>query len=253
VTGTPADVDGAWSIGGKPHGGYLLRMLAERAVDEAHPHPMAVSAHYVSSPDPGPATIEAERLRTGRRVATTRTRLLQDRLRVEALVTTGRYDASVTPLWTDSAPPQMPPLEECPRSEAEAFPGFRVGHLDFVDVHPDPATTGYARGAPSGRPVVRTWIRMAGGRDTTALDLLVLADALPPITFDLGIAGWVPTVELTVLVRGLPAPGWLVAEQRGRLLQGGWLDEECDVWDSTGRLVCQARQLAGYQEPAQQA
>jgi hypothetical protein len=77
-------------------------------------------------------------------------------------------------------------------------------------------------------------------------DLLVLADALPPVTFDLGVPGWVPTVELTVLVRGVPADGWLVAEQTAELLLDGWLDEVCRIWDSRGRLVCQARQLAGY-------
>ena len=79
----------------------------------------------------------------------------------------------------------------------------------------------------------------------------MLADALPPVTFDMGVPGWVPTVELTVLVRAVPAPGWLVAEQRAQLLQDGWLDEECSIWDSRERLVCQARQLAGYRLPSQ--
>jgi hypothetical protein len=37
---------------------------------------------------------------------------------------------------------------------------------------------------------------------------------------------------------------------RTRLVQAGWLDEECEIWDSTGQLVAQARQLAGYREPA---
>ena len=76
--------------------------------------------------------------------------------------------------------------------------------------------------------------------------LLVFADAMPPSTFDLGLFGWVPTLELTVHVRGLPAPGWVQVVQRATLLRDGWLDEECEVWDSTGRLVAQARQLAGY-------
>ncbi len=249
ATEHPALIDGSWSIGGKPHGGYLLRMLAERAVDDVHPHPLAVSAHYVASPDEGPATVETERLRTGRRVATTRSRLVQDGLKVEALITTGRYEETAQPLWSDTTPPQLPPVEECERSPAEPFEGFRVGHLDYVDLHLDPGTTGYLRGEPGRTGVVQGWIRMAGGRESTALDLLVLADALPPITFDLGVPGWVPTVELTVLVRGLPAPGWLIAVQRARLLQGGWMDEECELWDSRGQLVCQARQLAGYREP----
>ena len=37
--------------------------------------------------------------------------------------------------------------------------------------------------------------------------------------------------------------GWPVV--RGQLWQGGWFDEEAEVWDSAGRLVAQSRQLAG--------
>ncbi|MDQ3503483.1 MAG: thioesterase family protein, partial [Actinomycetota bacterium] len=55
------------------------------------------------------------------------------------------------------------------------------------------------------------------------------------------------------LLRCLPAQGWLRVVQRAKLLHGGWLDEECEVWDSSGQLVAQARQLAGYREPDQLA
>lgn len=243
----PIDIDDSWSIGGKPHGGYLLRALAEHAVDEGHPHVMAVSAHYLSSPSPGPAVASVERLRTGRSVASSRASLVQDgRRRVEALVTAGRYDPGAEARWTDSEPPALPPVEDCPRSPVEAISGFTVGVLRHVDLHLDPAVTGWWRGEPGGQAEVRGWARMSEGRDATPLDLLVIADTLPPVTFELGLAGWVPTVELTVLVRGVPAPGWLRVVQRARLLQDGWLDEECDVWDARGRLVCQARQLAGF-------
>jgi hypothetical protein len=46
------------------------------------------------------------------------------------------------------------------------------------------------------------------------------------------------------LLRGLPAPGWLACEAHTRLVADGWFDEEASVWDSTGRLVAQSRQLA---------
>jgi hypothetical protein len=32
---------------------------------------------------------------------------------------------------------------------------------------------------------------------------------------------------------------------RGQLWQGGWFDEEAEVWDSAGRLVAQSIQFAG--------
>lgn len=244
------DLDASWSIGTKPHGGYLLSTMAGLALDEDHPHPMAVSAHYVASPDAGPATVEVERLRTGRSVASSRLRLSQDTVRVEALLTAGRLSHDAEVLWSTGEPPALPPLESCPRAPAERPDGSRIGQLDHVELRIDPATAMWAVGAPAGRAVVRAWLRRDDGNDPSVLDLLVFADALPPVTFDLGLMGWVPTLELTVLVRALPAPGWVRAVQRARLLQGGWLDEECDLWDSEGRLVAQARQLAGYRVPA---
>jgi hypothetical protein len=243
-------LDDRWSIGGKPHGGYLLREAVAPLLTEAHPHPLAVSAHYLRSPDPGPAAVELDTLREGRRVSQHRSRLLQGgQTCVETLVTTGPLDPDAEPFWSSSEPPVMPPLEDCPRSLAEPVPGFRIGHLDFVDLRPDPGTVRFISGHQTTPGRVSAWVQMNEG-GSSVLDLLLLADALPPVTFDLGLPGWVPTVELTVLIRGVPAPGWLVAEQRARLLQDGWLDEECDIWDSRGRLVCQARQLAGYRVPS---
>jgi hypothetical protein len=77
----------------------------------------------------------------------------------------------------------------------------------------------------------------------------MLVDALPPATFDLGTTGWVPTLELTCHVRAVPAPGPLAVRQRVRHVAGGRVDEECDVWDSTGRLVATGHQLAGVRIP----
>jgi hypothetical protein len=48
-----------------------------------------------------------------------------------------------------------------------------------------------------------------------------------------------------VYVRGVPAPGPLMVRQRARLVQADLVDEVCHVWDSRGRLVAQANQLAG--------
>jgi hypothetical protein len=37
---------------------------------------------------------------------------------------------------------------------------------------------------------------------------------------------------------------------RGQLWQGGWFDEQAEVWDSAGHLVAQARQFAGARSAA---
>jgi hypothetical protein len=46
-------------------------------------------------------------------------------------------------------------------------------------------------------------------------------------------------------VRRVPAPGPLYVRHRARLVEADIVDEACDVWDSRGRLVAQATQLAG--------
>ena len=60
----------------------------------------------------------------------------------------------------------------------------------------------------------------------------------------MGRPGWAPTVQLTALLRGRPAPGWLRLEAVSKVIRGGWFDEDYTVVDSAGQLVCQARQLA---------
>ena len=243
-------VDESWSVGGKPHGGFLLRSAVELALDEGHPHPLAVSAHYVSSPDHDAADVEVERLRTGRRVASSRVRLSQhDAVRAEVLLSAGTL-STADPYWTSGlVPPELPPLESCPRTPPVGPTGIRVGYFDHVDLRMDPASAQWAVGRPAGVGEVRGWMRRADGADASPLDLLVFCDAMPPATFDVGLYGWVPTLELTVHVRGLAAPGWLRVVQRATVLRDGWVDEECLVWDSAGHLVAQARQLAGYRLP----
>ena len=241
------EIDPTWAVGGRPHGGYLLREAVALALDAEHPHPMAVSAHYVCSPDPGTATVSVERVRTGRRVASSRVRLAQEgAARVEVLVSAGTW-TDAEPYWSGPYPaPVLPAVEDCPRVPTRTPSGAVVGYFAHVDTRLDPATALWAAGQPQSLAEVRGWMRRDDGERASPLDLLVFCDAMPPVTFDLGLLGWVPTLELTVHVRGLPAPGWVQVVQRARMLRDGWLDEECEIWDSTGRLVAQARQLAGY-------
>jgi hypothetical protein len=93
------------------------------------------------------------------------------------------------------------------------------------------------------------WLRIPPDRPDPAA-LLVALDTLPPATFDLGLMStWVPTLQLTAYLRALPAPGPLRVRQRARLVGADQVDEECDVWDSTGALVASAFQLAAVRLP----
>jgi acyl-CoA thioesterase len=150
------------------------------------------------------------------------------------------------PDYDASRMPDMPPPDECIDLSARLNPdpSKRPGLSRHVDSRLDPATAGWTVGEPSDEPVMRAWIRFVDGRPADPLALLTFSDVLPPLGFAMGQRGWAPTVQLQVLVRAMPAPGWCLAEARATQIAGGWIDEDCTIWDSEGRLVVQARQLA---------
>jgi Thioesterase-like superfamily len=235
-----ADLHAGWSIVGKPNGGYLLATLARAACDVVDTtHPLAVSGHFLRAPSSGPAEIRTEVVRHGRRVSSSRATLWQgDKPCIDALVTSGELH-DVAPEWISAPPPAMPAPEDCVSGDN---PRVTIELSNHVDVRLDPATTPFA--GPNGDPTLHFWFRLHDGSAPDVMSLILAVDAGPPTVFNLKKWGWAPTVELTVLLRGLPAPGWLHVEARTHLLADGWFDEEATVWDSTGRLVAQSRQLA---------
>ncbi len=115
--------------------------------------------------------------------------------------------------------------------------------MDQVDLRLDPGWSGMIRGLPSGRGELRGWLKLPEDEDFDPVSLLYAVDAFPPVTFDFQPSAWAPTVELTVYVRALPAPGPVRIVTRAGLLESQWVDGTCHVWDATGRLVAQATQL----------
>jgi acyl-Coa thioesterase superfamily protein/acyl-CoA thioesterase superfamily protein len=245
-----------WVVGGGVNGGYLLAVMtnALRAELPAKPDPIAVSAHYVSASTPGPATVQVDVRREGGSVATAAAELVQDgTTRISVLATLGdlaRFAARAGGEVRSWEEPDLPPLEECVSKDA-APPEVRafVPMLDRFDLRLDPAHAGWGGGEPGMTGSIAGWYRFADGREPDPVALLTICDVLPPVTFDLGMPGWAPTLELTVHVRARPAPGWLKVRHATRTMAGGMFEEDCEVWDSTGRLVAQSRQLALVPRP----
>jgi hypothetical protein len=247
--GFVADLDAGWEVGGGVlNGGYLLAVVARAALaDSPHAHPVALSGSYLRAPSAGTATLSVTPGPAGRTLAHGLV-TLADAAGPALLV------QATTATLTDAVPerepsmPDVPPVERCvslAEHAALAPPGLDVpGLVRRIETRLDPATAGWALGAPSGEPVLRAWLRFADDREPDPVALVAFADALPPTSFALGRFGWAPTVQLQVLVRGIPAPGWCLVEARGGTLAGGWHDEDYTIWDSTGRLVAQSRQLA---------
>ncbi|MER5850104.1 thioesterase family protein [Streptomyces sp. NPDC002012] len=247
-----AELSAGWTIIQAVNGGYLLAVLG-RALGEAlpHPDPFSVSAHYLTASVPGPAVIRTQTVRTGRTLSTGQASLFQyaedgtEVERIRVIATYGDLDALSDEVRTSAKPPAIPPLEHClgPSDGPAPIPGSSA-ITERLDIKLDPATIGWAVGAPSGKGEMRGWFGLADGRDADPLSLLLTVDALPPTSFELGLKGWTPTIELTTHIRCRPAPGPLRVSITTRNLAGGFLEEDADVWDSTDRLVAQSRQLA---------
>jgi hypothetical protein len=247
-----AELSAGWTIIHAVNGGYLLAILG-RALGEALPHsdPFSVSAHYLTASVPGPAVIRTQVVRTGRTLSTGEASLFQfaedgtEIERIRVLATYGDLDGLTDEVRTSAEPPAIAPLDKCfgTSDGTAAIPGSSA-ITDRLDVKLDPATVGWAVGAPSGKGEMRGWFALADGRDADPLSLLLTVDALPPTSFELGLKGWTPTIELTTHIRCRPAPGPLRVSITTRNLAGGFLEEDADVWDSAGRLVAQSRQLA---------
>lgn len=241
-----ASVSRRWNIMGVPDGGYVMALAVNALMAEmAQPHPLTVTGHYLERTRPGPATLSTEVLRAGRGVGTGSVRLLQQ----------GRTRAVFTGAFTDLDKAEGPTLiDACMPDVAEpddCTPVRMPDELgDQVALRLDPRCAGWTQGRAADKADIRGWIRFADGRDPDALSLLLFADAFPPAVFaHFGATGWVPTVELTVHVRGVPARGWLRGRFRTRLLQQGFMEEDGELWDSAGRLVAMCRQMAKLRLP----
>jgi hypothetical protein len=248
-----ATIDPEWSIGGRPNGGYLLAILARAGCALAapeQPDPLAISASFPASPEPGPVEIEVDVVRRGRAFTTLRARMTQGgTAQVDAVVTCGLLPQHPTTMYDGSTPPLLPPPEQCVELPTEG-PGFEVLLMNVVRQQIDPAVLGWARGQPSGDPEIRGYVSLADAREADPLALVLFVDAAPPPTFGLGVRGWIPTLQLSAWVRQRPAPGPLVVRSRATLVTmtdgaAGFTDETCEIWDSAGALVATGTQLAG--------
>jgi hypothetical protein len=246
------DLSAGWAIISAVNGGYLLAVLG-RALADALPHddPFSISAHYLTASQPGPAVVRTDVVRTGRTLSTGQASLFQyddegrEVERIRVLASYGDLDGLPDDVRTSAKPPAIPPVDQCfgPQDGPAPVPGSSA-LTDRLMLKLDPSTLGWALGSPSGKGEMRAWFGLADGRDPDPFSLLLAVDALPPTAFELGLSGWVPTVELTVHVRSRPAPGPLRVSITTRNLAGGFLEEDAEVWDSADRLVAQSRQLA---------
>lgn len=253
-----ANLRSEWSIGGHPHGGFIIGLLASTASSVLSEHeglagdPLAISAEFLRAPELGPVLLRTEMRKAGRHATVLAIRLEQrGRSCVEAHVTVGRLPEQRA-AWTD-----LPTLSPEPPANAITLHDqlgegvFRLAH--DCEVRIDASTAGFLTGRRSreagsvsgsnSSARMRLWVRPRSA-DADVYFALLAGDINPPIPLNLGRKGWSPTVQMTSYVRARPTAGWLRVEVDCDAIYGNWFDSSATVLDSAGKLVCQARQLA---------
>lgn len=241
-----AEIDPGWAIGGNANGGYLMVMMARAAIEvTGKPDPLTMTAHFLAPVRSGQVTIEVDPVRIGGRhaTATASLRSAEGALLMVVIATTTDLASAEGPELVDAVPPDLPDPDLCigMGSPPEQDPMSFMSRVE-LRLHPDDAS--FLEGRASGKARVRGWFRLRG-EETGTIGLLVALDGFPPTVFNASLPlNWVPTIELTAHVRAIPDPGWLRCAFTSRFITGGYLEEDGEIWDRSGRLVAQSRQLA---------
>jgi acyl-CoA thioesterase len=239
-------IDTAWWVARGPNGGYVAALLVralEAAVGDPARQLRSITVHYVRPPAEGPARVETRIERVGGSLTSVSARLVQgDALQALALAAFSKPRATAS--FHHAVMPEVAPPEAiAPRGDPRVPIHARYEQRWAIGPH-------YFEGARGREAITGGWIRLAEG--SHALDAALLtayADAWPPSVFatnELPMAlGGVPTVDLTVHVRGeLPLPDdFVLVSFRTREVSGGFLEEDGEIWSRDGRLLAHSRQL----------
>lgn len=206
-------------------------------------HPIAVTANYLSAPDPGPVGLVTTVRKRGRRIGLVDVELVQgERACVHAGVTMGQPEHDAPPLFSlNTVTGLMNP--EPPADLLPIGPGHPAAGINNLargcDIRPL-VVEARSDGAP---PMFQIWVRPKVGA-VDELFALMCGDISLPVPYAVGRRGWAPTVQLTAYLRALPADGWLRVLCTATQIGQEWFDEDHTVVDCTGRIVVQSRQLA---------
>ena len=244
-----------WDIMGNANGGYLLALVGRALVDATgRPDCVTITAHYLAPCPAGEARIAVQLVRAGRRFATATASLFLITQSGEKEIV--RVLATLGDLATDPGGPShmderttFPPAGLLPFSECRSMAGTEANNFAYIHgrlaTRAQPGDADFRSANKSGQAVMRGWFAFKDERPIDTRALLLASDAFPPAVFNLDVpVGWVPTVELTVHTRAIPAPGPVACVFTTRYLQNGLLEEDGEMWDSRGVLVAQSRQLA---------
>ncbi|MFK7898528.1 MAG: thioesterase family protein [Myxococcota bacterium] len=249
------EINGGWWIIRGPNGGYIAAILANAATqavgDPGRPL-RSLNIHFLRPPVEGAAHVETVVERTGRTLTTVTARLMQNG-KLQALATAAYAIPQEIGGFVHAEMPDVPSPSECvlrERPTERDLPPLHDRYEQRFTIGPVPfSEEERTREARSGG-----WIRLKEPRAWDTAEIAAISDAWPPAIFtskDMPpTSGGVPTVDLTVHILAPEALASMAPDEhvlvdfRTRAVQGGYLEEDGEIWSEGGVLLAQARQLA---------
>lgn len=235
-----AQLQKGWRIGRVPNGGYVLALLG-RAISQSlnDADPLSINAFYLEPTTLGEADIQVEILRMGKGTQFATARMYQE----------GSLKVIANAAYTNLANLKGPTNTVMTMPDVPAFDKVDVPAHNILEIHKT-IDTRIVKGReffdtqkPTGTGEFIAYMQYVDGADIKPIDLLMFGDMMPPPSFTLvPNVGWVPTVEMTVQLRGAPAPGPILCHARSHTLIRGVTEQDCEIWDSKGDLVAVGRQ-----------
>ncbi len=232
-------------IGNAVNGGLVMstaltalgqHLAADPTETTQHVDPVVLSAYFMTASQPGPFSVTTEVMRCGRKLSTGQVTIHQagdDGVPVERMRAIGSFGNPRRRRAAPGEPADMPPPEQCVSAD-QSPPDFLANakFLERLDLRLEPESRPAGHGcAVDARGQARLAAAARTGREPDTTLLMMALDALPPVSFDLGLFGWTPTLEFTGHIRRRPEPGWLQVVLGSQTLGGGMMEEDAAIWD----------------------
>ena len=235
-----------WSVNGNPDGGYIMAMLANAILQKSEKKKLVIlTANFISRSFQGEAWLAIEKIGSSRQFERWEARLQQDGKETVRAFGTCTDDEVPRENRYEKRPPTLAPLSDC--MALPEIPRYTI--FRHMDVRLDPDCAGWMSGNLTERSEQKGWIKFKDDRPFDQLSILLLSDAFPPpVLASQGVIAWVPTIEMTVNIRTIPSTKWLKCIFRSHFINGGFVEEDGELWDEKGELVAISRQISQFQK-----
>jgi hypothetical protein len=247
------EISDQWDILGYPNGGYLAAMAASAMAGRLeHTDPLTICASFLGHPKAGKGELDIAVIDVKKSMSRATTMLAQE----------GENKAFYVASYTDfsrmggtsvigAAAVAQVAREACVPAVSLPYPPMPPAFLAQFDLRIKRGQLSEPR--PGNEAKLEGWIDFADGRPVDLFGLILMCDAFPPPIFNcLAPQDWgsVPTIEYSVHLKAMPAPGPIHGRFVAAHMVNEYLEIDGELSDVNGNVVALSRQIAKYRKRA---